>query len=80
MVRRWREGGWDVVEAVKRDRGRESAVHRLSARAYYRTAAWLTGYDLQDASDFKLIDRRVLAEWRRLGERATFFRGLVAWL
>lgn len=80
LVRRWREGGWDVVEAVKADRGRESWLHRWTARTFYRAAAWLTGYDLQDASDFKLIDRRVLTEWRRLGERATFFRGLVAWL
>jgi glycosyltransferase involved in cell wall biosynthesis len=80
MVRRWQEGAWDVVEAVKTHRGRESTAHRLTTRAFYRAAAWLTGYDLQDASDFKLIDRRVLTEWRRLGERATFFRGLVAWL
>src|SRR5690606_34789427 len=58
----------------------ESVAHRIVARTFYRAAAWLTGYDLQDASDFKLLDRRVLAEWRRLGERATFFRGLVAWL
>ncbi|MCC7124370.1 MAG: glycosyltransferase family 2 protein [Acidobacteria bacterium] len=80
LVRRWRDEGWDVVEAVKSDRGRESFLHRVVTRAFYRAAAWLTGYDLQDASDFKLIDRRVLVEWRRLGERATFFRGLVAWL
>jgi polyisoprenyl-phosphate glycosyltransferase len=80
MVQRWCDGDWDVVEAVKADRGRESMAHRLAARAFYRAAWWLTGYDLQDASDFKLIDRRVLNEWRRLGERATFFRGLVAWL
>jgi polyisoprenyl-phosphate glycosyltransferase len=80
LVRRWREEGWDVVEAVKADRGQESLLHRLTTRTFYRAAAWLTGYDLQDASDFKLIDRRVLTEWRRLGERATFFRGLVAWL
>jgi dolichol-phosphate mannosyltransferase len=80
LVRRWQEGQWDVVEAVKSHRGREPFMHRLTARAFYRTAAWLTGYDLQDASDFKLIDRRVLVEWKRLGERATFFRGLVAWL
>ena len=40
----------------------------------------MTGYDLQDASDFKLLDRRVVEAWRRFGERATFFRGLVAWL
>ncbi len=80
MVRRWREGEWDVVEAVKSSRGRESLAHRVVARTFYRAAAWLTGYDLQDASDFKLLDRRVLVEWRRLGERATFFRGLVSWL
>lgn len=80
MVRRWREGEWDVVEAVKANRGHESLAHRIVARTFYRASAWLTGYDLQDASDFKLLDRRVLAEWRRLGERATFFRGLVAWL
>ena len=80
LVRLWRDGKWDVVEAVKKNRGRESFVHRVTARAFYRAAAWLTGYDLQDASDFKLIDRRVMNEWRRLGERATFFRGLVAWL
>jgi glycosyltransferase involved in cell wall biosynthesis len=80
MVRRWQEGGWDVVEGVKTHRGRESAIHRFTIRTFYRIAAWLTGFDLQDACDFKLIDRRVLTEWRRLGERATFFRGLVAWL
>ncbi|MEZ5287121.1 MAG: glycosyltransferase family 2 protein [Vicinamibacterales bacterium] len=80
MVRLWSDEGWDVVEAVKADRGRESFVRRIIARTFYRVAAALTGYDLQDASDFKLLDRRVLDEWRRLGERATFFRGLVAWL
>jgi hypothetical protein len=52
----------------------------VMTRTFYRVAGWLTGHDLQDASDFKLLDRRVVAEWRRLGERATFFRGLVSWL
>jgi hypothetical protein len=80
MVGAWRRDGWDVVEAVKSDRGRESLAHRVVTRAFYRIAGWLTGHDLQDASDFKLLDRRVVDEWRRLGERVTFFRGLVSWL
>jgi polyisoprenyl-phosphate glycosyltransferase len=80
MVRLWREEGWDVVEAMKSHRGRESWVQRVTARTFYRVARALTGYDLQDASDFKLLDRRVVEAWRRFGERATFFRGLVAWL
>lgn len=80
MVQHWRDEGWDVVEAVKSHRGRESFVRRFVARTFYVMVQWLTGQTLQDASDFKLLDRRVLVEWRRLGERATFFRGLVAWM
>jgi glycosyltransferase involved in cell wall biosynthesis len=80
MVRLWQQESWDVVEAKKSHRGRESWFQRVSARTFYRMASALTGQDLQDASDFKLLDRRVVDAWRRFGERATFFRGLVAWL
>lgn len=80
MVHLWQTGQWDVVEAIKTHRGREPWWQRLTARTFYRLAGVLTGQDLQDASDFKLLDGRVVAAWRRLGERATFFRGLVAWL
>jgi glycosyltransferase involved in cell wall biosynthesis len=80
MVRLWRAEGWDVVEAVKSNRGQESLAHRIVARSFYRMAGWITGAQLQDASDYKLLDRRVVEEWRRLGERITFFRGLVEWL
>jgi polyisoprenyl-phosphate glycosyltransferase len=80
MVRLWREDDWDVVEAVKSNRGDEPISHRLATRAYYWVASRLTGHELQDGSDFKLLDRRVVAEWHTLGERVTFFRGLVAWL
>jgi glycosyltransferase involved in cell wall biosynthesis len=80
MVKQWRDGKWDVVEAVKRSRGRESLARRVVVRTFYSIVGGLTGQTLQDASDFKLLDRRVLVEWRRLGERATFFRGLVSWM
>jgi glycosyltransferase involved in cell wall biosynthesis len=80
MVRLWRDQHWDVVDAVKSNRGDESFGYHVITRAFYSLAGWLTGHDLQDASDFKLLDRRVVDEWRRLGERITFFRGLVSWL
>ena len=80
MVRLWRDEEWDVVEAVKTHRGSEWWTHRLVARSFYAAARILTGHDLQDASDYKLLDRRVVEAWRRFGERATFFRGLVSWL
>jgi len=80
MVRLWREEGFEVVEGVKTSRGHESLASRLNAALFYGLFRRLSGFDLENASDFKLLDRRVVAEWRRLGEHDTFFRGLSAWL
>lgn len=79
MIRLWQQG-FDVVEGVKSTRGKESLASRLNARVFYGLFRRFSGYDLRNASDFKLLDRRVVDEWRRLGEHDTFFRGLSAWL
>lgn len=79
MIRHWREG-FDVVEAVKQSRGDEATISRFRAQVFYTLFIRLTGVDLHGASDFKLMDRRVLDAWRRLGERNLFFRGMNAWL
>jgi len=39
-----------------------------------------SGAQFRGASDFKLLDRRVVETLRHLPERERFFRGLVAWL
>ena len=80
LVRAWRAGSVDVVEAVKRERGDEPWLQRLSARLFYALTSRLSGYDLREATDFKLLDRAVVEEWRALPERNLFFRGMVAWL
>lgn len=80
MVRLWSEAGVEVVEAVKERRGSESVWSRWRAGIFYGLLDRLSGYDLRGASDFKLMDRRVVEAWRRMGERALFFRGMIAWL
>lgn len=79
LVARWRQGA-DIVEGVKEFRGQESALGRLQARLFHVAFRRLSGYDLQGASDFKLLDRRVVEAWKRMGERALFFRGMSVWL
>jgi dolichol-phosphate mannosyltransferase len=39
----------------------------------------LTGLEMQGASDFKLLDRKVVKEVIAMPERNRFFRGLVNW-
>lgn len=80
MVRLWQEEGYDVVEGVKADRGRESLRSKLVAHLFYRTFAETTGLDIGQASDFKLMNRAALEAWRKLPEHNTFFRGLSAWV
>lgn len=79
MIQLWREGA-EVVEAVKQYRGKESIFSQARAQLFYRLFTQLTGCDLHGASDFKLLDRRVLEAWRGMGERNLFFRGMSAWL
>jgi glycosyltransferase involved in cell wall biosynthesis len=67
-----------VVEAVKVYHGHHPGRRR--ANLFYRLFGALTGHDLQGASDFKLMDRRVLEAWRSLPEHSLFFRGMHAWL
>jgi len=79
MVQHWRAGA-QVVEAVKRARGNEGPLRRLAARLFYTMFTRLSGLRLDQDTDYKLLDREVVAAALALGERARFFRGIVRWL
>ena len=79
MISAWRDGA-DIVEAVKEDRSSGGAVDSWRARLFYALLRRLSGHDLDGASDFKLLDARVLRAYLSLGERNIFFRGMIAWL
>jgi glycosyltransferase involved in cell wall biosynthesis len=80
MVRLWKDEGWDVVEAVKTDRGNESFRSKLGARLFYWLMSRLTDLRLDGSSDFKLLDRRVVDTHNRFPEKSRFFRGIISWL
>ena len=62
----WKQG-YEVIEGVKTDRGEESALHRWLAGLFYSMMSGAVGIDMRNASDFKLLDRRVThcAGWRK---------------
>ena len=78
MFRLWQEG-WELVNGVKTERGRESGFHRLAVRIFNRILGGATGTDMSRASDFKLMDRQVAQVLLSLPERRTFFRALAPW-
>jgi dolichol-phosphate mannosyltransferase len=80
MVRMWQSSGADIVEAVKRSRGRESVFGKSAALVFYFLLHKLSGFDFKGASDFKLLNRKAVDAWLKMGERNVFFRGMTAWM
>ena len=79
MYELWKNG-YEIVEAVKSDRGKESAFHRLCANGFYGIISGLTKIDMKNASDFKLLDRKAIDSLLVMPERAPFFRALSSWI
>lgn len=79
MYRLWQQG-YEVVEGVKRSRGKESALHRASAGMFYKLMSSATQIDMSRASDFKLLDRRAVASLLEMPERNAFFRAMSSWI
>lgn len=78
MVELWREG-YEVIEGIKSDRGRESRCYRTFANVFYGLLSRFMGMDMRNSSDFKLMDRKVVDTLCSLKERNTFFRALSFW-
>ena len=79
MYRLW-EQGFEVVEGVKSDRGKESVMHRFAAKTFYAIISRATGIDMSRASDFKLLDRKAVNVILTMREKRSFFRALSSWV
>ena len=79
MFRLW-EQGYEVVEGVKRSRGKESALHKASAGMFYKLMSKATKIDMSRASDFKLMDRKAVDTLLEMPERNAFFRAMSSWI
>ena len=79
MLHLWQQG-YEVVEGVKRSRGKESKAHALMAGTFYRIMSSATKIDMSRASDFKLMDRKAVNALLSLPEKNAFFRALSSWV
>ena len=79
MYRLW-EQGYEVIEGVKNSRGRESWVHKLAAKTFYSLISTASGFHMENASDFKLLDRKAVDAIVGMKEKYTFFRALSTWV
>jgi glycosyltransferase involved in cell wall biosynthesis len=74
----WRSGSAHIVAAQKKC-GSVSLRSRLTTYTFNRLMYALTGLDLANASDYRLLDRTVVTTLLAFPERVRFFRGMTAW-
>lgn len=79
FLARWREG-FDTVYGVRASRLADGPVKRTSANLFYRLFNRISPLPIpENAGDYRLLDRRVVDELRRLRERNRFMKALFVW-
>lgn len=75
----WEEG-WENVYGVVTRREGTNLVRRINSTLFYWLAGRLTdGKIPRNASDFRLVDKKVYLAVRKMDEKNRFVRGLFAW-
>jgi glycosyltransferase involved in cell wall biosynthesis len=79
FLRKWEEG-WENVYGVVQKRQGTSLIRKINSQIFYFFAKVLTDGRLpRNASDFRLVDKKVYLSVKTMSERNRFVRGLFAW-
>lgn len=79
LIDRWLEG-YQVVYAQRRTR-KDTFFKRVTASTFYRVLDKLTEIEIpRNTGDFRLLDRAVVTELRKMNEQNRFLRGMVSYL
>jgi len=71
----------NVVYCVRDKRKGESIFKKLSAQLFYRSMNFLSEVDFPlDTGDFRLIDKQVMAEFKKFREKGKYIRGIISWI
>lgn len=80
FLEKWEEGYENIYMVVTARRG-TGPIRRFNSRAFYWLIGRLTDSRIpKNASDFRLVDRRVIDAVNAMQERNRFVRGLFAWV
>lgn len=79
FLRKWEEG-WENIYGIVTKREGTGPIRTLNSKLFYWLAGKLTdGRIPRNASDFRLVDKKVYEVVRGMAERNRFVRGLFAW-
>lgn len=79
MIEKWQEG-YKVVLAQRFNR-QDPFLKKFTAKIFYKIASKIMDFALpSNVGDFRLMDKIVIVEIRKMRERTRFMRGILSWV
>lgn len=79
FIRKW-EDGYEIVYGIIKKRADFSKMRNINSIIFYKILRLMIGKQIpENASDYRLIDKKVILEIRTMPERNIFLKGLVFW-
>lgn len=80
MLKKWEEG-YDIVYTHKLENKNLPYGKRKTSILFYKLMSMVSSIELEDgATDFRLLDKKVIEVFRTFEENEPFIRGLVQWM
>jgi dolichol-phosphate mannosyltransferase len=80
MIKKIKEG-FDVVYGQRMERKGETFFKKITAKIFYRMLSKLCDIEIpKDTGDFRVFNRKVLMEIKKLREKHRFLRGMIPWI
>jgi len=80
LIDKWREG-YEVVYTIRTNNEEMGIIKRLTSKCFYKIINKMSDVEITEGgADFRLLDKKVVEELRRINERCIFIRGLVPWM
>lgn len=80
FIKKWRDG-YDVVIGVRRENRSEKLIKRIGSFWFYKIINFIGEEKLTpNATDYRLLDKKVIAEFNRFTEKNRITRGIINWL
>jgi glycosyltransferase involved in cell wall biosynthesis len=80
LYQKWKEGN-HIVNTIRKNTKGVGWIKKSSSRLFYKLMNFLSDVKIEDgSSDFRLLDKQVLKQFKDLSEYFLFIRGIVSWL
>jgi dolichol-phosphate mannosyltransferase len=80
FLQKWEDGA-EVVVGVRKGNAGEGVIKKIGSYLFYKTINQIAETKITpNATDYRLIDKKVIAEFNRFTERNRITRGLIDWL